>query len=151
MFLNVCYVLGTKHNLLSVSQIMKHSPQLDVIFSGNKCSIIDRASRTTLAFGLEDHGIYRLVDSGNSLEHAFTTESSTLSNLWHQRYGHLNIQYLAQLARDNLVHGLSNIQIQNHHVCKACQVGNIGHHLKMVNHGRHLEYSSWSMLMYTFL
>ena len=123
MFLNVCYVPGMKHNLLSVSQIMKHSPQLDVVFSGNKCSIIDRASRTTLAIGLEDHGIYRLIDSGDSLEHAFIAESSALNNLWHQRYGHLNMQYLAQLARDNLVHGLPNIQTQNHRVCGACQAG----------------------------
>ena len=114
MFLNVCYVLGMKHNLLSISQIMKHSPRLDVVFSGNKCLIIDRASRTTLVVGLEDHGTYRLVDSGDSLEHAFIAESSALSSLWHQRYVHLNIQYLAQLARDNLVHGLPDIQTQNH-------------------------------------
>lgn len=81
MFLNVCYVPGMKHNLLSVSQIMKHSPRLDVVFNGNKCSIIDRASRNTLVVGLEDHGIYSLVDSGDSLERAFIAKSSTLSSL----------------------------------------------------------------------
>ena len=36
MFLNVYYVLGMKFNLLSVSQIMRHGPHLDVTFSNHK-------------------------------------------------------------------------------------------------------------------
>lgn len=31
IFLNVCYVPGMAHNLLFVSQIMRNSPQLDVV------------------------------------------------------------------------------------------------------------------------
>ena len=60
------YVPGMEINLLSVSQIMRNSPQLDVVFSAHKCSIIDRDTWLTVAVGLEDHGLYRLLDTGDS-------------------------------------------------------------------------------------
>ena len=46
---------------------------------------------------------------------------SFVSTLWHQRYGHLNVHYLSQLARDELVLGLPEIQTQQLGVCDACQ------------------------------
>lgn len=49
--------------------------------------------------------------------------TSSLSTLWHQRYGHLNIQYLSQLSREVLVSGLPDIQTQHLGVCGACQAG----------------------------
>ena len=53
-----------KLNLLSVSQIMRHDPHLDVIFSNHKCYIVDRVIKKTVALGVEDHGLLRLVDIG---------------------------------------------------------------------------------------
>lgn len=76
-----------------------------------------------MAVGIEDHGLYKLVDTGESLEHAFAAKSSFISNLWHQRYKQLNIHYLAQLVPKDLVHGLLEILTQNQGVCGACQVG----------------------------
>lgn len=66
IFLNVYFVPCMKLNLLSVSQIMQHSPQLDVVFGLHKCSIVDRETRTTVVVGIKDHGLYRLVDSTGS-------------------------------------------------------------------------------------
>lgn len=57
IFLNVYYVPGMEINLLSVSQIMRNSPQLDVVFSAHKCSIIDRETRLTVVVSLQDHGL----------------------------------------------------------------------------------------------
>lgn len=59
MFLNVYYVPGIKLNLLSVSQIMRHGPHLDVNFSNHKYYIIDRATKKTIALGVEDHWLFR--------------------------------------------------------------------------------------------
>jgi len=98
IFLNVYYVPGMEINLLSVSQIMRNSPQLGVVFSAHKCSIIDRETSLTVAVGLEDHGLYRLLNTGDSLEVALAACVSPISTLWHQRYGHLNMQYLSQLS-----------------------------------------------------
>lgn len=49
--------------------------------------------------------------------------STSISTLWHQRYGHLNVHYLSQLVREDLVVGLPEIQTQNHGVCGVCQAG----------------------------
>eukprot|EP00253_Pinus_taeda_P007197 PITA_07197 len=108
-------------NLLSVSQIMRNPPQLDVVFSAHKCSIIDRENSLTVAVGLEDHGLYRILDTSDFREVALAVHVSPISTLWHHRYGHLNMQYLSQLSRDGLVSGLPNIQTQQLGVCGACQ------------------------------
>eukprot|EP00253_Pinus_taeda_P006482 PITA_06482 len=119
--LNVYYVPGMEINLLSISQIMRNSPQLDVVFRAHKCSIIDRETSLTVVVGLEDHGLYRLLDTGDSPKVALATRVSPISTLWHQRYGHLNMQYLSQLSREGLVSGLPDIQTQQLDVCDACQ------------------------------
>ena len=48
---------------------------------------------------------------------------SSISTFWHQRYGHLNVHYLSQLAWDELALGLLEIQLQELGVCDACQAG----------------------------
>lgn len=52
-FLNVYYILGMELNLLSMNQIMQHFPQLDVVFTSHKFSIVDWATRTTMVVGVE--------------------------------------------------------------------------------------------------
>lgn len=110
-------------NLLSISQMLRHSPRLDVTFSSHQCTITDRETQSVVAVGLQDHGLFRLVDSGVSQDLAMASRQSSLSTLWHQRYGHSNVSYLAQLARDALVLGLPEIQTQQVGVCDACQAG----------------------------
>jgi hypothetical protein len=70
IFLNVYYVPGMELNLLSISQIMQHSPQLGVNFSNHKCYIVDKETKKTIALGVEDSGLFRLVDIGQVREHA---------------------------------------------------------------------------------
>lgn len=110
IFLNVYYVHGMEINLLSLSQIMRNSPQLDVVFSVHKWSIIDKDTSLTVVVGIEDHDLYRLLDTGDSPEVALVAHISPISTLWHQRYGHLNMQYLSQLSREGLVSRLPDIQ-----------------------------------------
>lgn len=54
IFLDVCYVPSMEFNLLSFSQIMRHSPQLNVTFSSHQCSFIVRETRSTVVVGVED-------------------------------------------------------------------------------------------------
>eukprot|EP00253_Pinus_taeda_P025809 PITA_25809 len=123
IFLDVYYVPGMEINLLSVSEIMRNSPRLDVVFSVHKCSIIDKETNLTVVVGLEDHDLYRLLDTGNFPEVALAARASPISTLWHQQYGHLNMQYLSHLSREGLVSGLPDIQTQQLGVCSACQAG----------------------------
>ena len=71
--------------------------------------------------GLEDHGLFRLTNSNDSQDLAMAAWWSSVSTLWHQWYGHLNVNYLSQLARDELVLGLPTIQTQQLGVCDACE------------------------------
>jgi hypothetical protein len=99
MFLNVHYVPGMELDLLSVSQIMRHSPHLDVNFSNHKCYIVDKNTKNIIALGVEDHGLFRLVDIGQGREHALAMKSALdIYTLWNQRYRNLNFNYLSQLA-----------------------------------------------------
>lgn len=98
IFLNVYHVPSMELNLLFVSQIMQHCPKLDIIFSSHKCHIVDKESKKTVVVGLKDHGLYRPVDTRESQEHAMVVKSLSINTLGHQRYGHLNLAYLSQLA-----------------------------------------------------
>lgn len=95
VFLNVYYVWGTKLNLLSMSQIMHHCPKLDVVFNAHKCYIVNRESKETIVVGLEDYGLFLLFDIGESQELSMVAKCSSISSLWHQRYGHLNLSYFS--------------------------------------------------------
>ena len=96
VFLDVWYVPSMEHNLLSVSQIMRHYPHLDVIFRNHKCYMVDKSTKRIVALGVEDHGLYRLVDIDRKQEHALVAKSAQdMSALWHQRYGHLSLPYLS--------------------------------------------------------
>jgi hypothetical protein len=110
IFLNVYYVPSMELNLLSMSQIMRHFPHLDVNFSNHKCYIVDQVTKKTISLGVEDHGLFRLVDIGQVKEHALATKgASDITTLWHQYYGNIDLTYLSQLAQENLVDGLPNI------------------------------------------
>ena len=84
IFLDVYYVLGMELNLLSVNQLLRQSPQLDVTFSSHKYTITDRATQPIVAMGLEDNGLFRLTDSGDLWDLAMAAWWSSVSTLWHQ-------------------------------------------------------------------
>ena len=58
IFLDVYYVPGMELNLLSISQLLRHSPQLDVTFSSHQCTITNRATQSTVVVSIEDHGLF---------------------------------------------------------------------------------------------
>jgi hypothetical protein len=124
MLFNVYYVSDMELNLLSVHQILRHGPHLDVNFSYHKCYIVDRETNKTIALGVQDHGLLKLVDTGQVKEHALKAKSaSNISTLWHQRYRHLDLTYLSQLAKEKLVDGLPDILQKIQGVCGAFQAG----------------------------
>jgi hypothetical protein len=43
---------------------MPHHPQLDVKFSYHKIYIVDMKTKKTIVLGVEDHGLFTLVDVG---------------------------------------------------------------------------------------
>jgi hypothetical protein len=66
-------------------------------------------------------GFSRLVDAREEVkEYALMAKSGQNSNeLWHQRYGHLNLRSISYLAKESLVDDLPDIQNQQG-ICGAC-------------------------------
>ena len=57
-----------------------------------------------MARGVKNDGIYKFLACVD--KKAYVTTKSFLSELWHQRYGHLNYHSLAMLSKMNMVDGL---------------------------------------------
>lgn len=53
---------------------MRNCPQLHVNFHNHKCYIVDKETKKTIALGVEDHGLFRLVDIGQVREHALVSK-----------------------------------------------------------------------------
>jgi hypothetical protein len=47
---------------------MKHNLHLHVIFNNHKCYFVDKVSKKALTFGIENHGILRLVNAKEAKE-----------------------------------------------------------------------------------
>jgi hypothetical protein len=123
IFLNVHYVSVMDKNLLSIIVIMMNNHHLHMIFGHHKCYFVDKVNEKTLAHGIEEHGMFMLVDAKEAKEYALMVKSAQYSSdIWHQRFGHLNLRSLSYLAEGSLLNGLPNIQYQQG-ICGACQAG----------------------------
>eukprot|EP00253_Pinus_taeda_P028028 PITA_28028 len=115
---NVLYVPGIKKNLISVSMITDQDMQVQ--FFKNGCVIQD-SQLETVATGVRVGNLYRL-DARSMPRQAMVAATSTVKNLWHQRFGHLNLQDLILLQKKGMVDGLPalhNIKLE----CDGCALG----------------------------
>ncbi|KAH9291933.1 hypothetical protein KI387_042879, partial [Taxus chinensis] len=117
---SVRYVPNMNKNLLSISQLTDN-PHISVNFSGKQCIVSDVKHNKVVALGIGHGGLYRLVDPATVNLHALVVVENT-SVLWHERYGHLNLPYLARLHKDNMVVGLPPIQ-EKQDMCVGCFAG----------------------------
>ena len=116
---NVNFVPRLDKNLLSVSQIYQHGYKVE--FYSDKCLIKNiNDGYKIVARGVENDGLYKFQAS--VAKKAYITTRSSLSDLWHQRYGHLNYQSLAMLSKMNMLDGLPWIKL-NTNTCEGCMVG----------------------------
>eukprot|EP00253_Pinus_taeda_P010577 PITA_10577 len=115
---NVLYVPGIKKNLIYVSMITDQD--MHVKFFKNGCVIQD-SQLETVAIGVRVGNLYRL-DARSMPRQAMVAATSTTKNLWHQRFGQLNLQDLILLQKKGMVGGLPalhNIKLE----CDGCVLG----------------------------
>eukprot|EP00253_Pinus_taeda_P018459 PITA_18459 len=115
---NVLYVPGIKKNLISVS--MMADQDMHVEFFKTHCVIKD-CRNEIVATGMRVGSLYRL-DAKRISKKAMVAGESTAEQLWHQRFGHLNLQDLMLLQKKGMVEGLPifhNIQLN----CDGCALG----------------------------
>ncbi|GJR80076.1 retrovirus-related pol polyprotein from transposon TNT 1-94 [Tanacetum coccineum] len=119
----VYYVEGLGHILFSVEQYC--DSDLKVALRKHTCHIRD-LDGVDLLKRLRGSNLYTL-----SLENMISTSptcllskaSKTKSWLWHLRLSHLNFEYITQLAKQGMVHGIPRLKFQKDHLCSACALG----------------------------
>nr|GEW28210.1 integrase, catalytic region, zinc finger, CCHC-type, peptidase aspartic, catalytic [Tanacetum cinerariifolium] len=119
----VYFFEGLGHNLFSVGQLC--DSDLEVAFRRDAC-FIRNLKGVDLLNGDRSTNLYTI----NLHEMASASPiclmdraSSTKSWLWHQRLSHLNFDTINDLARNDLVSGLSKFKYHKEHLCPSCEQG----------------------------
>nr|GFB00542.1 retrovirus-related Pol polyprotein from transposon TNT 1-94 [Tanacetum cinerariifolium] len=119
----VYFVEGLGHNLYSVGQFC--DSELEVAFRRNACFVINlegvdllSGNRITNLYTINLHD----MASASSIC-LMARASSTKSWLWHQRLSHLNFDTINDLAKNDLVLGLSKFKYHKKHLCPSYLCG----------------------------
>lgn len=107
---DVQYVPSLAHNLLSVGQLIKGG--YSILFENDCCNIYDKKKSSHKIVGVQmtQNKMFSLNVSDGDVSSALTVKGSTKADLWHLRYGHLNVKRLQLLGRKNMVVGLLKIE-----------------------------------------
>lgn len=116
---NVFLVDNLKHNLLSISQLCDKGYK--IIFDHTCCLILENDK--IIFIGNRIGNIYKIkIDTCMSSESCLVASIND-SFLWHRRLGHISMDILSKLAKNDLVKGLPHITYEKEKLCDACQMG----------------------------
>nr|GEV01324.1 retrovirus-related Pol polyprotein from transposon TNT 1-94 [Tanacetum cinerariifolium] len=122
-FLRVYFIEGLGHNLFSVGQF--YDSDLEVAFRRNAC-FVRNLEGVDLLKGNHSTNLYTInlyEMESTSLIFLMARVSSTKSWLWHQRLSHLNFDTINDLAKNDLVTGLTKFKYHKEHICPSCEQG----------------------------
>lgn len=122
---DVLHVPGITKNLISVGQIVERG--LQCRFNKHGCFIEDPNDHMKiLATGERKGRMFRLTTQHSHEANAARTKPN-VNELWHQRLGHTNYNFIQQMANQNMVEGLPpGIKFsEKDHVCDACVRGKL--------------------------
>nr|GEV95423.1 integrase, catalytic region, zinc finger, CCHC-type, peptidase aspartic, catalytic [Tanacetum cinerariifolium] len=119
----VYFIEGLGHNLFSVGQF--YDSDLEVAFRRNACFVINlegfdllKGDRSTNLYTINLHDM-----ASASPICLMAHVSSTKSWSSHQRLSHLNFDTINDLAKNDLVSGLSKFKYHKEHICPSCEQG----------------------------
>lgn len=119
--LDVLYVPALAYNLLSVSKAAENGKVTK--FDDDGCQILN-SNRKVIAKGTRCGSLYYLDYKADLQANVVQQESK--ESVWHRRYGHLGVQNMQKLVRDNLVKGLDYDHSKEvGDVCEACIGGKL--------------------------
>ena len=116
---DVLYLPDLEKNLLPVRAMAKLEALVE--FSASECKIT--RNEKLLAIGKLAGKLYFLMLA--SIEHVHLAESSICDKqLWHHRLGHLSMEDVKKLSKDNMVHGMKlNHDEECSPLCESCIMG----------------------------
>nr|GEU40886.1 retrovirus-related Pol polyprotein from transposon TNT 1-94 [Tanacetum cinerariifolium] len=117
---DVHFAPSLAHNLLSVGQLMESHH--NIVFDDGKCIVTHKPTGKIIACAHMSSNRMSPLDFSKQMETSMVRRGLLDNELWHQRYGHLNIQGLQLLKNKQMVSGLPVIKPLKH-VCEGCVVG----------------------------
>ncbi|KAD5508293.1 hypothetical protein E3N88_15996 [Mikania micrantha] len=115
---DVHYVSGLKHNLLSIGQLLEKG--YDIHFKNGMCEIKNNEGILIGKVPMTENRMFPLSFHQNMC--SFNMSEQGKSQLWHQRYGHVNYDTLSHMNRRAMVRGLPGIK-KPVEVCEGCVLG----------------------------
>nr|GEZ71697.1 hypothetical protein [Tanacetum cinerariifolium] len=118
----VYYVEGLNHNLFSVGQFC--DADLEVALWKSTCFVRDLQGNDLL-IGNYGSNIYiiSLQESTSSTPLCLMAKASpTQAWLWHQRFSHLNFDYINLLSKKDVVIGLPKLKFIKDQLCSSCEL-----------------------------
>ena len=99
------------YNLLSMSKAVEAGKVVE--FSETSCQILD-ANRKPITVATRVRNLYYLncLTDRQQAHAADNQNQQTKEDMWHRRYGHLGVQNLQRLAKEELVDGFDNNSLQ---------------------------------------
>ncbi|KAI5353802.1 hypothetical protein L3X38_006696 [Prunus dulcis] len=117
----IMLVPGLKENLLSVGQMIEHGYYL--VFGDHKVEIYNDSSHTNLVAKVQMKGNRSFpLKLQAEMHFAYRAGVDHSTDLWHRRFGHLNMSSLKLLKEQDMVVGLPEIK-EVKQVCEGCVVG----------------------------
>lgn len=120
----VFYVPELKNNLLSIGQLQEKS--LAILIQDNICKIYHSSNGLIMQTSMTTNRMFVLsadLPLNDSKPKCFqATTSDSITDLWHKRFGHLNMKGLRTLAYRKMVTGLPILKASSK-VCEECVTG----------------------------
>ena len=105
---NVLLVDGLMHNLLSISQLCDKG--YEVIFDKSKCLINESKNNQVIFEGQKNGNVYT-INIAKYINHEKCLASIQEDSwLWHRRLGHINMDKISYINKNDLVRGLPMIK-----------------------------------------
>ena len=106
-------------NLLSVPAMAQMGAE--VCFDKEKCVVIKDGKKITVGNVLAGK-LYRVT--APEFSHHSTASNAPSLKIWHERLGHLNLDYVNQLTKKNLVTGMRiDDSVSSEKICESCVIG----------------------------
>ncbi|GJV24619.1 retrovirus-related pol polyprotein from transposon TNT 1-94 [Tanacetum coccineum] len=116
---DVYYVPAMKSNILSLGQLMEKG--YSVLMKNGKLLLKNREGSFRALVNMCKNRTFKL-DLNSVGEKCFRSDLTDKESVWHIRFGHLHFNGLKELARKNMVHGLPNLNYDDH-FCEDCVLG----------------------------
>ncbi|WP_222273469.1 hypothetical protein, partial [Modestobacter marinus] len=110
-----------KHNLLSISQLCDNGYYVN--FTSNSCNVLDKNKNNILVANRFGNVYITCFENLTSQDVTCFSALQEANWLWHRRLGHVNMDLLQKLSRNNLVVGLPKANFSKDKICDACQFG----------------------------